>query len=86
MTMTLPFLEQQVKTLTDRYQRESGQLELLKQQFQSKQTELQQAQGDVEVWKQVQVLLGKVSEFAREQLKKQIEATVSAGLQAILRR
>ena len=83
-TMTLPALEQQVKVLSDRYQRESGQLELLKQQLQSKQTELQQAQTDIEVWKQVQTLLGKVSEFAREQLKKQIEATVTAGLQAIL--
>ena len=83
-TMTLPVLEQQVKVLSDRYQRESGQLELLKQQLQGKQAELQQVQTDIEIWKQVQVLLGKVSEFAREQLKKQIEATVTAGLQAIL--
>lgn len=83
-TMTVPVLEQQVKVLSDRYQRESGQLELLKQQLQEKQTELQQAQTDIEIWKQVQILLGKVSEFAREQLKKQIEATVTAGLQAIL--
>ena len=82
--MTLPVLEQQVKVLSDRYQRESGQMELLKQQLQGKQSELQQVQEDVAVWKQVQVLLGKVSEFAREQLKKQIEATVTAGLQAIL--
>ena len=84
MTMTLPVLEQQVKILSDQYQKESGQLELLKQQLQEKQAELQQVQEDVAVWKQVQVLLGKVSEFAREQLKKQIEATVTAGLQAIL--
>lgn len=83
-TMTLPMLEQQVTALSDRYQRESGQLELLKQQLQEKQAELQQAQTDIEVWKQVQILLGKVSEFARKQLKKQIEATVTAGLQAIL--
>ena len=83
-SMTLPELEQTVKSLSDRFQRESGQLELLKQQLQEKQTELQQAQTDIEVWKQVQVLLGKASECAREQLKKQIEATVSAGLQAIL--
>ncbi len=82
--MTLPELEQTVKSLSDRFQRESGQLELLKQQLQEKQAELQQAQADIEVWKQVQILLGKVSEFAREQLKKQIEATVTAGLQAIL--
>ena len=83
-SMTLPELEQTVKSLSDRFQRESGQLELLKQQLQEKQAELQQAQADIEVWKQVQILLGKVSEFAREQLKKQIEATVTAGLQAIL--
>jgi len=82
--MTLPVLEQQIKVLSDRYQRESGQLELLKQQLQGKQSELQQVQEDIEIWKQVQVLLGKVSEFARKQLKKQIEATVTAGLQAIL--
>lgn len=83
-SMTLPELEQTVKSLSDRFQRESGQLELLKQQLQGKQSELQQVQEDIEIWKQVQVLLGKVSEFAREQLKKQIEATVTAGLQAIL--
>ena len=83
-TMTLPMLEQQVRILSDRYQKESGQLELLNQQLQAKETELQQAKEDVEVWRQVQALLGKVSEFAREQLKKQIEATVTAGLQAIL--
>ena len=84
ITMTIPELEQTVKSLSERFQKESGQLELLQTQLQSKQDELQQVQGDVEVWKQVQVLLGKVSEFAREQLKKQIEATVTAGLQAIL--
>lgn len=83
-SMTLPELEQTVKSLSDRFQRESGQLELLSEQLQTKQTEFQQAQGDIEVWKQVQTLLGKVSEYAREQLKKQIEATVTAGLQAIL--
>jgi DNA repair exonuclease SbcCD ATPase subunit len=83
-SMTLPELEQTVKSLSERFQRESGQLELLKQQLQEKQAELQQVQTDIEIWKQVQILLGKVSEFAREQLKKQIEATVTAGLQAIL--
>ena len=48
-TMTLPVLEQ-VKVLSDRYQRESGQLELRQQ---PKANELQQAQA-IEVWKQVQ--------------------------------
>jgi DNA repair exonuclease SbcCD ATPase subunit len=84
ITMTIPELEQTVKSLSERFQKESGQLELLQTQLQSKQDELQQVQGDIEVWKQVQILLGKASDFAREQLKKQIEATVTAGLQAIM--
>ena len=83
-TMTLPVLEQQVKALSDTYQRELGSLETLKQQLQTKESELQQARGDIEIWKQVQVLLGQVSEYARQQLKAQIEATVTAGLQAIM--
>jgi DNA repair exonuclease SbcCD ATPase subunit len=84
--LTLPILEQQVRGLTDKYQRESGQLELLQTQFKDKQSELQQAQEDIEVWKQVQVLLGKVSEFARRQLQKRIQDTVSAALQAVFER
>jgi len=83
-TMTLPILEQQVKALSDTYQRELGSLEVLRQQLQGKQAELQEAQSDIEIWKQVQVLLGQVSEYARQQLKAQIEATVTAGLQAIM--
>lgn len=82
--MTLPALEQQVRVLADRYQKESGQLELLQSQLQAKQAELEQVQDDIDVWKQVQVLLSKVSEYARKQLKQQIESVVSAGLQAIL--
>ena len=83
-TMTLPILEQQIKALSDTYQRELGSLEVLRQQLQGKQAELQEARGDIEIWKQVQVLLGQVSEYARQQLKAQIEATVTAGLQAIM--
>jgi len=82
--MTLPVLEQQIKALSDTYQRELGSLEILRQQLRGKQAELQEARGDIEIWKQVQVLLGQVSEYARQQLKAQIEATVTAGLQAIM--
>ena len=39
--------------------------------------------SDVALWQQVQVLLSKASEYAREQLKTRIEQTVTAALAAI---
>ena len=81
--LTLSSLAQELAVMTERYQRESGQLELLQQQLQTKNSEFQQAQEDIEVWKQVQILLGKVSGYARQQLKMKLERIVTAALQAI---
>jgi DNA repair exonuclease SbcCD ATPase subunit len=76
-------IELELNTLRTRYNQDAGALALLEQQLVSKEMELVQAIDDIEVWQQVKILFGKVSEFAREQLKLKIEETVTAALQAI---
>lgn len=60
-----------------------GARELLKKQLAVRETELNQAKTDIATWEQVQALLTKVSEYAREQLKTRIEETVTAALLAV---
>lgn len=76
-------LESSLSALRSRYQQGLGQRDLLQVQLSQKQGDLSTARTDIELWRQVQVLLGKASEFAREQLKARIEQTVSAALQAV---
>lgn len=84
MTTTRIFaLESGLKMLRNRYQQDSGALELLKKQQTEKEQELAAARKDIEIWQQVQLLFSKVSEFARTQLKARIEETVTAALQAV---
>lgn len=76
-------LESSLTALQTRYQQDSGALELLRKQQIEKEKQLSSARKDVETWQQVQTLFTKVSGYAREQLKKRIEETVTAALQAI---
>ena len=76
-------LESELAALHTRYSQAQGQRELLQQQCDEKEQQLTQAQADIDLWRQVQVLLGKASEFARQQLKTRIEQTVTAALAAI---
>lgn len=69
--------------LKSKYQQAKGQYDLLQKQKANKEQEYSQIKTDIEVWQQVQILFGKVSEFAREQLKLRIEETCTAALQAI---
>ena len=79
----LALIENGLTSLRSQYQQGAGQLALLQKQQSDKQTELVQVKEDIETWQQVQLLLSKVSEFSREQLKLRIEETVTAALQAI---
>ena len=76
-------LESELATLKNRYQQAQGQRDLLINQRREKQNELAAARADIELWRDVQVLLSKASEFARQQLKTRIEQTVTAALAAI---
>lgn len=81
--MLLENLESQLATLRTRYSQAQGQRDLLVSQRREKEQQLTAAQADIELWRQVQLLLSKASEFAREQLKTRIEQTVTAALAAI---
>ncbi len=84
MTFTLAKIEIGLADLRSRYQQAAGQLALLERQKAEKIEQLSSAKKDIETWQQVQLLFTKASEFARTQLKKRIEETVTAALQAIL--
>ena len=86
MTATLARIEVGLTDLRSRYQQAAGQLALLESQKQSTIKNLASAKNDIDVWTQVQALFGKVSEFAREQLKQKIQDTVTAALQAVFER
>lgn len=60
-----------------------GKRDLLMQQKKQKDAELQTVEANLSTWEQVQLLLSKSSEFAREQLKQKIEETVTAALRSI---
>jgi len=66
-----------------RYNTAKGQRDLLEQQLADTEAQLAQARQDIVTWEQVQLLLGKVSEFARQQILQRIEATVTAALLAV---
>ncbi len=85
-TLTLSNIEFTLSEMRSKYQQALGQKEMLERQKAEKAEALDQAKKDIEVWQQVQVLFGKVSEFARAQLKARIEETVTAALQAVFER
>lgn len=83
---SLPRIEASLSELHSRYNQAAGQLDLLEKQKAEKTEQLASAKQDIEIWQQVQALFAKVSEFAREQLRKKIQDIVTAALQAIFAR
>lgn len=82
-TMTIPAIEFRLSEMRSRYEQGRGQLVLLEKQHAEEEAGLAQARHDLEIWRQVQILFAKSSEFARGQLKRRIEETVTAALQAV---
>lgn len=76
-------IETALAALRSDYDRAAGQLAMLERHKAEKLAEMEQAQEDVRIWQLVQALFAKVSEYAREQLRQKIEATVTAALQAV---
>jgi len=83
MSITLRDIESVLAAKRREYDQAAGQLALLQKQHIEKTAALRGAQEDVRVWEQVQVLLAKVSDFAREQMVRHIERAVTAALVAV---
>lgn len=83
---TLTQIEFSLSEMRSRYNQALGQLQLLQRQKADTHTDLDQAKHDIALWRDVQTLFGKASEYAREQLKIRIEQTVTAALQAVFER
>lgn len=69
--------------MKDAYTKGVGARELLIKQKAEQQKKLTNSIETISTWEQVQILLTKTSEYAREQLKARIEETVTAALQAV---
>ena len=65
------------------YDTGKGQRDLLQSQLTTAQSQLCQAKEDIATWGMSQILLGKVSDFARTQILDRIQNTVSAALYAV---
>ena len=82
MTM-LALLENRAAKLRKDLEQAKGKRDLLIQQKDDKEAELKAVEQNISTWEQVQLLLSKSSEFAREQLKQKIEETVTAALRSV---
>lgn len=82
MTM-LAELDNKAGLLRRNLEQAKGKRDLLVQQKEQKGTDLQEVIHNISTYEQVQLLLSKSSEFAREQLKQKIEETVTAALRSI---
>lgn len=82
MTM-LAALEAKAGLLRNNLEQAKGKRDLLVLQREQKDGDLQEVISNLSTWEQVQLLLSKSSEFAREQLKQKIEETVTAALRSI---
>jgi DNA repair exonuclease SbcCD ATPase subunit len=69
--------------MRQQYNTGKGQRDMLQSQLDAAQEQLSQAKADIVTWDAVQILLGKVSEFAREQIVSKISDTVTAALLAV---
>lgn len=83
-TLSLSRYEAALASWKSRYEQGRGQLALLRKQREEKDAALAQVRKNIDLWRQVQVLLTKVSDYARRQLVERIEETVTAALQTVL--
>ncbi|MGE4274085.1 MAG: hypothetical protein AB7E31_14685 [Desulfitobacterium sp.] len=79
----LAALENKLSNLRSNLDKAKGMRDLLEKQKSQKEAELLAIEKNISTWEQVQLLLSKSSEFAREQLKQKIEETVTAALRSV---
>ncbi len=83
-TLPLTRYEAALASMRSRYEQGKGQLALLQRQRTEKAEALGKTQADVDLWRKVQILLTKTSDYARRQLVERIEQTVTAALRTVL--
>lgn len=83
-TLSLTRYEAALAWMRSRYEQGKGQLALLQRQREEKAETLRQVNSNVDLWRKVQVLLTKTSDYARRQLVERIEQTVTAALRTVL--
>lgn len=83
-SLSLTRYEAALASMRSRYEQGRGQVSLLTSQREQKDTMLQKVSADIDLWRNVQALLTKVSDYARRQLVERIEETVTAALQTVL--
>lgn len=83
-TLSLTRYETALASWRSRYEQGQGQLALLQRQRAEKTEALGLAQANIELWRKVQALLTKTSDYARRQLVERIEQTVTAALRTVL--
>jgi DNA repair exonuclease SbcCD ATPase subunit len=81
--MTIHDIENKTARLRTEIEKAKGKRDLLISQERQKQVELNSVNGNISTWEQVQLLLSRSSEYAREQLKAKIEETVTAALRCV---
>lgn len=81
--MPLSQIESSLAQMTTHHTKAQGQKELLETSLSLAQEKLETVQSAIMRGELVQALFAKTSEYARAQLKRRIEATVTAGIQAI---
>jgi len=81
--ITVHEIENRTARLRTVVEQGKGKRDLLFNQSRLKQAELNSVNGNIFTWEQVQLLLSRSSEYAREQLKSKIEETVTAALRCV---
>lgn len=76
-------IESSLSRMKDAYSEGIGARNRAREQKAEQERLLVEAVDAISVWEQVQVLLTKTSEYAKQQLKTRIEETVTAALQAV---
>lgn len=83
-TLPLTRYETALASMRSRYEQGKGQLALLDRQRAEKAETLHDINSSIDLWRKVQVLLTKTSDFARRQMVERIEQTVTAALRTVL--
>lgn len=81
--MLISQIESSLAAMTTHYTKAQGQKELLEKSLSLAEDKLEELESSIMRGELVQALFTKTSEYARAQLKSRIEATVTAGIQAI---
>jgi len=81
--LSISNLETILTKMTTNYNLSLGALQQLERDLAQNETALAKEESDIALWNQVQILFSKVTEYAREQLKANIENLVTSALEYV---